>query len=83
MRQEMLITSNLKAIQRRPTKRGNELPPIDTIPVGVHSVGRHGLLCWQGAAVRPVRAIFHPSTMPNGISVYTVVLGGRTADASR
>jgi hypothetical protein len=43
---------------RRPTQRGNELPPIDTIPVGVHSVGRHGLLCWQGAADRPVWAIF-------------------------
>jgi hypothetical protein len=44
---------------RRLTPRGNELPPIDTIPVGVHSVGRHGLLCWQGATDRPVAAIFH------------------------
>jgi hypothetical protein len=59
------------------TKRGNELPPIDTIPVGVHSVGRHGLLCWQGAADRPIGAIFHSSAMPNGVSVYTVALSGR------
>jgi hypothetical protein len=48
----------------RPTKRGNELPPIDTIPVGVHSVGRHGLLCWLGAADRPVAAIFHVVPCP-------------------
>jgi hypothetical protein len=43
---------------RRLTPRGNELPPIDTIPVGVHSVGRHGLLCWQGAADRLDRSHF-------------------------
>jgi hypothetical protein len=40
-------------------------------------VGRHGLLCWQGAADRPITAIFHFSAVPNGISVQSVALGGR------
>jgi hypothetical protein len=69
--------SNYKIEPSGRTKRGNELPPIDTIPVGVHSVGRHGLLCWQGAADRPVRAIFHHLRVPNGVSAYTVALVGR------
>jgi Uma2 family endonuclease len=40
-------------------------------------VGRHGLLCWQGATDRPVAAIFHSSTVPNGVSIHTPVPGGR------
>jgi hypothetical protein len=59
------------------TKRGNELPPIDTIPVGVHSVGRHGSPCWPGAADRPVAAFFYFSSVPNGVSAHSVALVGR------
>jgi hypothetical protein len=40
-------------------------------------VGRHGLLCWQGAADRPVGAIFRFSTVPNGVSAHSVALIGR------
>jgi hypothetical protein len=40
-------------------------------------VGRHGLLCWQGAADRPLAAIFHFSVVPNGVSVSSVALIGR------
>jgi hypothetical protein len=35
------------------------------------------LLCWQGAADRPVAAIFHFSSVPNGISVQNVAFIGR------
>jgi hypothetical protein len=35
------------------------------------------LLCWQGAADRPVAAIFHFSVVPNGVSVSSVALVGR------
>jgi hypothetical protein len=40
-------------------------------------VGRHGLLCWQGAADRPIAAILHSSAMPNGVLAHTLVLVGR------
>jgi hypothetical protein len=59
------------------TRRGNELPPIDTIPVGVHSVGRHGLLCWQGAADGWIGAIFHVVLCRATVAVHTAVLSGR------
>jgi hypothetical protein len=45
--------------------------------VGVHSVGRHGLLCWQGAADRPVAAIFRFLLRKTAVSVHTVALTGR------
>jgi hypothetical protein len=66
----------------RLTKRGNELPPIDTIPVGVHSVGRHGLLCWQGAADRPLAAIFHHSVCRPLVAAHTALLDGRRLSAT-
>jgi hypothetical protein len=67
----------LPFFRSRPTKRGNELPPIDTIPVGVHSVGRHGSPCWPGAADHPVAAIFRYLLCRPSAVVHTPLLGGR------